>query len=198
MQPPYRLLYLIGLTPWDREQVPRPVTELVDELSSAPGRALDIGCGTGRDAVFLASRGWTATGVDGVPRSIDRARQRARKAGAEVNWVLGDVTALPSLGIAGDYDLVLDRGCFHGLSDDERRRCAAGITAVAAPRAQMLMNAFHPRARGLGPEGIEQQDLEGYFRDAWKLISATEDTETKLPRWLGDVRPTWYRFNRSG
>ena len=195
MQPPYRLLYLIGLTPWDREQVPRPVSELVDELSSTPGRALDVGCGTGRDAVFLAGRGWTVTGVNGVPRAIDRARQRAQKAGAEVNWVLGDVTALPSLGIGESYDLVLDRGCFHGLPDEARRRCAEGITALAAPRAQMLMNAFHPHARGLGPEGIDEQDLEGYFHD-WELVTATDDTDTKPPRWLGDVRPTWYRFRR--
>src|SRR6202035_1285989 len=179
MEPPYRLLYLVGLTPWDREQVPRPVSELVDELSAAPGRALDVGCGTGRDAVFLAGRGWTVTGVDGVPRAIQRARQRAQKARADVNWVLGDVTALPSLGIGEGYDLFMDRGCFHGLSDEARRRCADGITALSAPNAQILMNAFRVHKGGLGPRGIDQEDLVGYFRDAWELVSADEDTEAK-------------------
>lgn len=196
MEPPYRLLYFLGLTPWDREQVPAPVSELADELSAAPGRALDVGCGSGRDAVYLAGRGWTVSGVDGVPRAIERARQRAEKAGTEVNWVVGDVTALPSLGIGESYDLVLDRGCFHGLSGEARRRCAEGITAVTAPNARMLMNAFQPRGRGLGPQGISREELAGHFEDAWELVSATEETDVKLPRWLGDVRPTWYRFER--
>ena len=56
MEPPYRLLYRLGITPWDREQVPRPVIELAEVLSASPGRALDVGCGTGRDAVYLATR----------------------------------------------------------------------------------------------------------------------------------------------
>lgn len=196
MAQPYRLLYLVGLTPWDQDDVPGPLTALADELSGTPGRALDLGCGTGRDAVYLAGRGWTVTGVDGVPKAIDRARRRAQNAGAEVTWVLGDVTALESLGIGDGYQLVLDRGCFHGLSDEGRRRCAEGITAVTAPGARMLMYAFQPRSRGMGPEGISREELEGYFRDRWRLVSATPETQTKLPRWLGDVRPTWYRFAR--
>jgi SAM-dependent methyltransferase len=196
MEQPYRLLYLLGITPWDREQVPRPVTDLAEELSTSPGQALDVGCGTGRDAVYLAGRGWTVTGVDGVPRAIERARHRARDAGAEVNWVVGDVTALQSLGIGEGYDLVLDRGCFHGLSDEGRRRCAEGISAVAGRGARMLINAFHPRRRGVGPRGITSEELERYFHDGWQLLSTTRDTDIRLPRWIGDARPTWYQFQR--
>lgn len=196
MPQPYRLLYLLGLTPWDRDEVPGHLTALADELSMTPGRALDIGCGTGRDAVYLAGRGWTVTGVDGVPRAIQRGRERARKAGTDVNLVVGDVTALPSLGVGDGYQLILDRGCFHGLTDEERGRCAEGITALAAPDARMLINAFQPRDRGMGPQGIRPEDLEAYFQAAWELVSATPDTETELPRWLGAARPTWYLFTR--
>jgi SAM-dependent methyltransferase len=71
---PYRLLYLLGITPWDREQIPQPVVELAEELAASPGQALDVGCGTGRDAVYLSGRGWMVTGVDSVPRAIERAR----------------------------------------------------------------------------------------------------------------------------
>ncbi len=195
MEQPYRLLYLIGLTPWDQDEVPGPLTGLADELSGSPGRALDVGCGTGRDAVYLARRGWTVTAVDGVPRAIERARQRAQDAGTEVSWVLGDVTALPSLGIGVGHQLVLDRGCFHGLSDDGRERCANGITAVAAPDAQLLMYAFQPRSRGMGPPGISLDGLEHYF-NSWELVSLVSDTDIRLPWWLGDARPTWYRFQR--
>jgi SAM-dependent methyltransferase len=197
MEQPYRLLYLLGITPWDREQVPKPVTELAEELSGSQGRALDVGCGTGRDAVYLAGRGWTVTGIDGVPRAIERAKQRAKDAGAEVNWVLGDVTDLQSLEIGDGYDVVLDRGCFHGLSDEGRQRCADGMTAIAAPGARLLVNAFHPRRRGIGPRGITAEELEHYFGGGWDLLSTTLDSDMQLPRWIGDARPTWYQWTRS-
>jgi SAM-dependent methyltransferase len=196
MEPPYRLLYRLGITPWDREQVPRPVTELAEELSASPGRALDVGCGTGRDAVYLATRGWTVTGVDSIQRAIDGAQRRARDAGVEVAWVLGDVTRLQTLGIGEDYDLILDRGCFHGLADDGRERCAKAMTAVACSGAGMLVNAFQPRSRGLGPRGITNEQLERYFHDGWELLSRTPDTEARLPRWIGDAQPAWYRLQR--
>jgi SAM-dependent methyltransferase len=196
MEPPYRLLYRLGITPWDREQVPRPVIELADELSASPGRAIDIGCGTGRDAVYLANRGWSVTGVDGVQRAIDGARRRAQGARADVNLVLGDVTRLQSLGIGDNYDVVVDRGCFHGLSDHGRERSAEAITDITAPGARMLLYAFQPRSRGLGPRGITSGQLERCFHDGWELLSTTPDTEAQLPRWIGDARPAWYQFQR--
>ena len=196
MQPPYRLLYLVGITPWDREQIPQPVTELADELAASPGRALDVGCGTGRDAVYLAGRGWTVAGVDGVERALGSARERSRKAGVEVSWALGDVTRLESLGIGDGFDLILDRGCFHGLTEEERRRCAAGMTASAAPGARLLLYAFAPRGRGLGPRGVTPEQLASHFQDGWELVATVPEVGARLPRWLGDARPAWYRFER--
>jgi SAM-dependent methyltransferase len=192
---PYRLLYLLGITPWERQDVPPPVVEL-SERSSPPGRALDVGCGTGRDAVYLAKQGWTVTGVDSVPRARNVATQRARAAGVDVNWVLGDVTRLQTLGIGDGYDLLVDRGCFHGLSDAERASCAEGVTALAAPGAQLLMFAFQPRSRGVGPRGITSEQLMGYFEKAWEPVSHRLDSESRLPRWIGDAKPVWYRFRR--
>ena len=77
---PYRILYRLGITPWERNTVPTALVELGAQYRS-PGRALDIGCGTGRDAVYLAGRGWTVTGVDSVPRALDAAKQRAHASG---------------------------------------------------------------------------------------------------------------------
>jgi SAM-dependent methyltransferase len=191
---PYRLLYWLRITPWERDSVPGPVTELAERISS-PGCALDVGCGTGRDAVYLSGRGWSVTGVDSVPRAIDAAKRRAQAAGAEVTWVLGDVSRLQSLGIGDGYQLVIDRGCFHGLSDDERRGCAEGLTAVAAPGARLLMVAFRPR-RGVGPRGITREQIEGHFGDGWDLSSSAPDAEAKLPPWIGDAKPTWFELQR--
>jgi SAM-dependent methyltransferase len=192
---PYRFLYRLGITPWERSSVPKPVSELA-ERSSPPGRVLDLGCGTGRDAVYLSARGWTVTGVDAVEQAIESARARASAAGAEVNWVLGDVTRLQTLGIGDGYDLVIDRGCFHGLTPQERERCAAGVSAVTAPGARLLMFAFRPRRVGIGPRGVTREQIEGHFGAAWQLQSTTLDPESKPPRWVGDAKPAWYELAR--
>ena len=194
---PYRVLYRLGITPWERSKVPAPVVELA-QRTEAPGRALDLGCGTGRDAVYLSGRGWSVTGVDAVPQAIDGARRRAGAAGAEVEWVLGDVTRLRTLGIGDGYSLVIDRGCFHGLSEEERERCAQEVTAVTAPAARLLMFAFQPRRFGLGPRGVTRDQIQAYFGPSWQLESSTIEGESRPPRWVGDAKPEWYELRRSG
>jgi SAM-dependent methyltransferase len=192
---PYRALYRLGITPWERDTVPTPLVELVAQYPST-GRALDIGCGTGRDAVYLAGRGWTVTGVDSVPRALDAAGQRARASGVEVNWVGGDVTRLQTLGIGEGYELLVDRGCFHGLTDTEREQYAKGVAALAAPGARLLMFAFQPRSRGLGPRGITSDQVKDHLGKAWELISGVRDIESHLPRWIGNAKPVWYQLQR--
>jgi SAM-dependent methyltransferase len=83
----------------------RPNGRLIAEVTGlAPGRALDVGCGEGADAIWLASNGWTVTAIDVSAVALSRARQVAELAGATVEWVAGDVLelALP----AGSFDLV--------------------------------------------------------------------------------------------
>jgi SAM-dependent methyltransferase len=192
---PYRILYRLRITPWERDTVPTPLVELVAQYPS-PGRALDVGCGTGRDAVYLAARGWTVTGVDGVPRALDAAKQRADATSVDVSWVRGDVTRLQALGIGEGYDLLIDRGCFHGLADAEREQYAAGVAAVAAAGARLLMFAFQPRSRGLGPRGVTSDEVEQHFGGAWELGSRVADAESRPPRWIGDAKPVWYQLQR--
>jgi SAM-dependent methyltransferase len=96
---PYRLMYAVGFAPWERRNVPelwRPLFE--GALAMEPGRALDMGCGSGRDAVHLAGRGWEVTAVEFVDKALAKAKQRAAEAGVDVNWVSGDVGQLGRLG----------------------------------------------------------------------------------------------------
>lgn len=193
---PWRFMYRVGLTPWDRDAVPRRLIEVADERP-APGRALDLGCGTGRDAVYLAERGWTVTGIDGVQQAIEAARERARSATVDAHWILGDVAELETLGLRDQFDLVLDRGCFHSLSTGQRERYAHGVNAVTAAGARLLMFAFQPRRIGLGPRGITAEELRDRFGAAWDLTSVTADTDGgRPPFWLGNARPTWYLLGR--
>jgi SAM-dependent methyltransferase len=192
---PYRMLYRLRITPWERDTVPTPLVELAAQYPS-PGRALDIGCGTGRDAVYLAGRGWMVTGVDGVPRALDAAKRRARASGVDVKWVRGDVTRLNALGIGEGYALLVDRGCLHGLADREREQYADGVAAVAAPGARLLVFAFQPRSRGLGPRGITSEEVTDDLGRAWELLSSVPEAESRPPRWIGDAKPMWYQLQR--
>src|SRR5690606_19960357 len=103
--------YQTGDTPWD---VGKPCEELIrvlDEYAIAPGRALELGCGTGTDSVYLASRGFDVVGVDLSPTAISRAEQRKTEAGVMCRFVVADVFRLPDLG--APFPFIYDRGCFH-------------------------------------------------------------------------------------
>ena len=90
-----------GITP------PEVVAEIEGEQPLTPGRALDLGCGTGTNALYLSKHGWQVVGVDFSPLAIAAARQKL--AGTKrVTFVQGDVTRLSQLGVDGPFDLVLD------------------------------------------------------------------------------------------
>jgi len=82
-------------------------------LSDPPRTAIDVGCGTGGDAVFLAGLGITTTGVDVSGEALDRARERADAGGVDVTWIEGSALDLPIAD--GRIDLITDRGCLHHI-----------------------------------------------------------------------------------
>jgi SAM-dependent methyltransferase len=191
----YDILYRLRITPWDHDEVSEQLKDFVGELTAPPGHALDVGCGSGRDAVYLASHGWTVTAVDGVRQALNAAQQRAHAAGVDVNWVHGDICQLEQLGIGDAYDLVLDRGCFHDLTDGQRDRWARGVTAVTDSHAMLLISAFQPRRRGPGPRGVDEAELMRHIGQAWELLSSRQDTNARPPWWLGG-QLVWYRLQR--
>jgi SAM-dependent methyltransferase len=194
---PYQLMYRLGFAPWERRPVV-PTWEWVTTGPRAlrPGRALDVGCGSGRDAVHLAKRGWQVTAVDLVDAAIAKARQRAAEEGAEVEWIAGDVSDLPRLGLRPGYTLVYDFGCIQGLPGPARMGAASGITALAAPGATLLLAAFAPGRRLLLPRGMSDADVGGLFGAAWTLDAAEAVIDPSAPPPLRRARPTLYRLTR--
>ncbi len=160
----YRLAYRAGQPRWDSDQ-PRPeLAELTRDRQ--PGRALDLGCGTGTDVIYLASQGWEATGIDFVPAAIASATSRAAAARSTARFVTGDVTQLSEAGISGDFDLVIDIGCYHAIPARRRDSYVAGVAAVTRPGADVYLGGVtHPPAswRVLGARGINADDLRRHF-----------------------------------
>src|SRR5665647_2929434 len=150
----YPVLYRLGVTPWEANRDDGPLAEVL--ATRPPGRALDAGCGTGRHAVSIAEHGWTVTGVDGVGQALRKASARAETAGVgdRATFVQGDVAHLDSVLGEERYDLVLDIGCFHGLTDPDRIAFAGWVTRHTADGAVLLLHIVLPRS-GIGPRGVD-------------------------------------------
>ncbi|AQZ62802.1 Methyltransferase [[Actinomadura] parvosata subsp. kistnae] len=140
----------------------------------APGRALDLGCGPGRNAVFLASRGFEVDAVDLSPAAVTWGRERAQEAGVRVRFVCGDAFTAPEL--AGPYDLVYDSGCLHHLPPHRRVSYRALLERVLAPGGHLGVTCF-----AAGRMGSDQSDEELY-RDG-ELHGGLAYTPEEL-RWL--------------
>jgi SAM-dependent methyltransferase len=193
----YRVLYRVGFTPWDQDHVPAELSTLVEGPTAlAPGRALDVGCGTGTQAVYLAKHGWRVTGVDAVERALAQARRRSDENGVEVRWVTGDVASLSTLGLDDGFSLVHDRGCFHDLSPAARDGYAQGVSELTAPGATLLLLAFARRQRGVGPSGASEEEIRRRFDHDWELVSVQSDSSPAPAGPMRRVPRIWYRLRR--
>ncbi|MFF0460219.1 class I SAM-dependent methyltransferase [Streptomyces mexicanus] len=120
-------------------------------------RALDLGCGPGRNALHLAARGFAVDAVDLSPAALVWARERARESGAEVRFLCGDAFALAGAELSGPYDLIYDSGCFHHLPPHRRISYLALLDRLLAPGGHLALTCF-----AAGSMGSELSDAELY------------------------------------
>jgi SAM-dependent methyltransferase len=137
------------------------------------GDVLDIGCGLGDNAVYLAKNGHTVTGLDISPTALKTAKQRAKDAGVDVKFAVADSTKLD--GYTDAFDTVIDSGLFHTLDDDGRRSYAAAVHRAARPGATLLLSCFSD-ANPVGEEWPRPAVSEETLRDVlggagWDLAS---------------------------
>jgi len=131
-------------------------------LVARGGRALDLGCGPGRNAVHLASQGFEVDAVDLSPAAVAWARDRAREAGvaSRIRFHQGNAFALEAIGAAGPYDLVCDSGCFHHLPPHRRISYLGLLDRVLAPGGHLVLTCF-----AAGAMGSELPDA-AFYREA--------------------------------
>ena len=151
-----------GRPPWDIGEAQPAVREL--EGQGALGASvLDVGCGTGENALFLAEQGHETWGIDLSPRAIVSAREKARRRGLGVVFQVADALELERLDRV--FDSVLDCGMFHTLDDDERVRYARSLGRVLRPGGSYFLMCFCERERGKeGPRRVTQDEIRDVFR----------------------------------
>jgi SAM-dependent methyltransferase len=180
----YDLLYRVG-APWDGP----PRAELVRLVEGGaltparlpPGRAIDLGCGTGSNVRYLASHGFEATGIDFSPVALRIARQRASAEAPEssIRFVEGDLTATTIPGVEGPFDLLIDFGTLDDFGPDGRLAMARLVARLARPGALFLFWCFWarrtdlPRVSLTGPSRmvpvIEPGEEVSLFGDAFAI-----------------------------
>lgn len=189
--------YLRGDAPWDRGIVPPEIAAWVAAHAAAghpPGRALDLGCGTGTSSLFLAAHGWDVTGIDFAPNAIRAARRKADRAdlAGRVTFRAGDVSRLDVLPAQPPFDLAVDVGCLHVLDPGARRGYTAHLKRLTRPGAAYLLYAFMPHTgHGGRPVGIDPAGVDALLGPDFEVIASVPGQDTAR------ARPSaWYTLRR--
>jgi SAM-dependent methyltransferase len=132
---------LPAATPWDIGG-PQPVVQQLVALGAIKGEVLDPGTGPGHHAIFYASKGYSATGIDGSAGAVQRARENAKKAGVSVNFQLADATKLE--GLEGRFDTVVDCAFYHTFSTEPelQKSYVQALRRATKPGARLYMFEF--------------------------------------------------------
>ena len=122
--------YREGNLPWDTDRPSSELQRVFRRNTIQPCRAVELGCGTGTNSVWLAQQGFTVTGIDVAPLAVERAEKRAQAAGVKVHFVVADVLHLPHLD--GPYAFFFDRGCYHAVRRNAPEKYASAVARQLA------------------------------------------------------------------
>jgi SAM-dependent methyltransferase len=186
---PWDASYHGGAAPWDIGR-PQPAIVRVAAAGGLAGPVLDAGCGTGENALHVASLGLSVVGFDVAETALAIARQKARDRGIEVQFAAADAFQLESLG--RKFATVIDSGLFHTFDGDERSRYAASLSSVIQHHGTLYVLCFSDEGADTGPHPISQQDLRVAFNAGIGWTVAAIESDRVLTRMHVDGAPAWF------
>jgi SAM-dependent methyltransferase len=191
---PWDASYRDGPAPWDVGR-PQPAIVRVASTGGIAGAVLDAGCGTGENALHVASLGLSVLGVDVAETALALAREKARDRGIEIEFAAADALHLDRL--RRMFDTVLDCGLFHTFDDeDERSAYVASLASVTTHDGTLYVLCFSDEGPDPGPHPISQQELRAAFdpRNGWNVAAIqpvrveTRFHDNGAPAWLATIR----------
>ncbi len=144
------------------------LAQLVEAGRIRPGRAVDLGCGTGREVIYLAGQGFQATGVDISPTAIAMAQKAADAAGVEAEFIVDDLTQLSHL--TGQFDLILDYGALNDLESSQRDAYMTQVLDLAAEESQFLLLCFDSK--------LSFEEIRDRFGHVYEIETVSSKKET--------------------
>jgi SAM-dependent methyltransferase len=192
---PWDASYVDGPAPWDTGRPQTAIARLAGE-GAFVGAVLDAGCGTGENALYLASLGLDVLGVDVAETALSIAREKAADRGVAADFVVADALRLDRLGRV--FETVLDSGLFHAFDSDERRDYVASLAAVTRRGGKLYVLCFSDVGPETGPHPISEEELRAAFEPGtgWRVASIRLDRcETRFaaqgaPAWLAAIERT--------
>jgi ubiquinone/menaquinone biosynthesis C-methylase UbiE len=194
---PWDASYRDGTAPWDVGQ-PQPAVVRLASTGAFVGAVLDAGCGTGENALHIASLGLQVLGVDVAGTALAIAREKAEDRGIQAEFAVADAFELGRLGRM--FETVLDCGLLHTFDDDERRDYLASLASVTERDGTLYVLCFSDVAPdiGGGPRRISQEELTAAFNpsNGWNLTAVepnrirTRYHDDGAPAWLATIRRT--------
>ena len=191
---PWDASYLDGPAPWDLGR-PQPAIVRVASAGGFAGAVLDAGCGTGENALHVASLGLSVLGVDVAQTALAVARAKADDRGIEIAFAVADAFALDRLGRR--FETVLDCGLFHTFDSSERENYVASLASVTEPDGTLYVLCFSDIGPDIGPHPVGRDELRAAFNPSrgWTVAAIAPDrVQTRYhgddgaPAWLATIR----------
>ena len=170
----YEILYRFPFAPisWIMGPLLPDLVKLVDGGRIAPCRAIDLGCGVGVEAIYLAQNGFEVTGVDFSPTAIRRANKNSREAGVQIRFIQDDLT--DPRHVTGTYDLLLDVGAFSDLDQVQRDAYMQTVLPLSQPGSLFLLMCFENK--------LEPDELDRRFGEYFSIETISGRTEMVTSR----------------
>jgi cyclopropane fatty-acyl-phospholipid synthase-like methyltransferase len=156
-----------GNAPWDIGR-PQPVFVELEAAGRIGGSVLDIGCGTGENALFLASRGHEVWGVDFIETAVAKARAKAAERAVAATFRAGDALELGALGRT--FDAAIDAGCFHTFSDEQRVRFVESLAGALRPGGVYHLLCFSDLEERPGPRRLREDEIRAIFSPGFQVV----------------------------
>jgi SAM-dependent methyltransferase len=165
--------YRQGNLPWDTGRLSSELQRVIRQNAIPPCRALELGCGTGTNSVWLAQQGFDVTGVDVAPLAVEQAEKRAREAGANARFVVADVLNLPDLN--GPFEFFFDRGCYHAIRRSAPLDYAPAVARQLFSGARGLILAGNAREpHEPGPPVVTEKQLRDELGPSFQVLDLHE------------------------
>jgi len=167
--------YSTRQTPWDSGKHSPELDRVVDERPIKPCRMLEIGCGTGTNAIFLAQRGFAVTAVDVSSLAVDQAHAKAKQAGVNIDFRVADILRGADLG--PPFDFVFDRGVYHHLRTIDLWGFLTALSRVTKSGGHYLTLAGNANDRSdpeIGPPRVHAHEICGELNALFELIELRE------------------------
>lgn len=188
----FNLSYTLGFADWDTNS-PQPDLVRLQENGCIKGNSvLDIGCGSGDNAIYLAQKGYKVTGIDSSKSAISAAKKRVLASNVKVDLYVADALDLANL--HRTFNAVIDYGLYHNFRGRDISRYVMSLSHVLQAGGQLVIECFNENAPEdrFGPRHVNRSEIESTFSDGWHVelieAAAIQTRKGPIPAWLSIIK----------